>query len=584
MILFVSPAGPATSQASSRDKITGMTYIDNGATTAAPFDIVINEIMVNPSPPAGLPEAEYIELFNRSARAANLENWTLTIGTGSRLLPGSVTIGPGDFLLITNEKYQPLLEPYGDVLGVPALPVLAKREGTIILRDAVANVISMVNYSDRWYGGSRKSEGGWSLEQIDPFNPCGGYTNWKASTDSRGGTPGAPNSVAAINPDNIPPEAVRITMLSESNIRLHFSKQMHPLSDWSATGYYAEGAGNPLYAIPVIPFYEAVDLFFGSIFMENTIYNLKTSAALYDCAGNLLKHGKKLKFAIPEFPVKNDIIINEILFNPFPGGTNFIELVNISGKTLDLKQMMVSGMRHGQQQAPWPVVPEGYLFFPGEYLVLTTAPDIVMDHYYTPAPESFLETERMPSMNIDEGRIIFEDLQGNILEDVSYSSDMHSPLLTGKKGVSLERLGYVLPSYRPDSWFSAAEASGFATPGYRNSQSSPSISRISNFLSVEPKIFAPDNSGYDDEVYINYALDKPGYAGNINIFDARGRLVRRLVRNELLGTTGHYPWNGRDESGRVPDIGIYIILMEIFHPDGDVTTSRESVVLAGRSN
>ena len=103
-----------------------------------------------------------------------------------------------------------------------------------------------------------------------------------------------------------------------------------------------------------------------------------------------------------------------------------------------------------------------------------------------------------------------------------------------------------------------------------------------NILTVDPKIFSPDNSGYNDVVTISYDLEKPGYAGSIIIFDSRGRLVKRLARNELLGISGKYSWNGRNEANHQQNLGIYIIMMEIFHPDGDVKKHKETVVLAGR--
>ena len=44
---------------------------------------------------------------------------------------------------------------------------------------------------------------------IDTKNPCAGMTNWKASVDTRGGTPGKKNSVDAINNDQTAPEVKR---------------------------------------------------------------------------------------------------------------------------------------------------------------------------------------------------------------------------------------------------------------------------------------------------------------------------------------------------------------------------------------
>ncbi len=44
-------------------------------------DIVINELMIDPSPAVGLPEVEYIELFNASSQAYDLRG--LKIGDPS---------------------------------------------------------------------------------------------------------------------------------------------------------------------------------------------------------------------------------------------------------------------------------------------------------------------------------------------------------------------------------------------------------------------------------------------------------------------------------------------------------------------
>ncbi len=555
----------------------------HAAKEAEPFDVVINEIMARPAPVVGLPEAEYIELFNRSSHPVDLQNWTVSVGTRSRILTDQRIINPGKYLLVAHEKFGPLLEEFGEVAGIAAFPVLPASGQTIVLRNEKGNVISAVEYSDNWYGSNLKASGGWSLEQIDPFNPCGGVTNWRASTDASGGTPGSKNSVSSDNPDNIPPVPVRATMLSQSSIRLHFSKPMHPSSSWSSAEYSADGAGHPLYCIPVKPFFDAVDLFFGRNFEPDIQYTLKLQGGLYDCAGNFIVTGNSsVRFALPEYPEDNEIIINEILFNPLPGGTGFIELVNISRKTFDLRHLVLSGMKQGNPGPSYVIAPGGYLLFPGDYAVLTTDPETVMNHYFTPYNASFVIMEQMPPMPNEWGRVIIAGLQGNILDDLSYNSDMHSPLLTVRKGVSLERLSYERPACDPSNWHSASESSGFATPGYKNSQSMAALNIPVNILTVDPKIFSPDNSGYNDVVTISYDLEKPGYAGSIIIFDSRGRLVKRLARNELLGISGKYSWNGRNEANHQQNLGIYIIMMEIFHPDGDVKKHKETVVLAGR--
>ena len=60
-----------------------------------------------------------------------------------------------------------------------------------------------------------------------------------------------------------------------------------------------------------------------------------------------------------------------------------------------------------------------------------------------------------------------------------------------------------------------------------------------------------------------------------------GRLVRRLLRNESLPTTGALPWDGVDEQGRKAAVGYYVLLVELFRPSGGERREYKKTVVLG---
>jgi flagellar hook assembly protein FlgD len=71
---------------------------------------------------------------------------------------------------------------------------------------------------------------------------------------------------------------------------------------------------------------------------------------------------------------------------------------------------------------------------------------------------------------------------------------------------------------------------------------------------------------------------------NITIFDAAGRLVRHLVKNNTLGLIGGWNWDGLNEKGAKLSIGTYIIFTELFNLDGKKERFKNTIVLARRLN
>ena len=140
-------------------------------------------------------------------------------------------------------------------------------------------------------------------------------------------------------------------------------------------------------------------------------------------------------------------------------------------------------------------------------------------------------------------------------------------------------LGFRILRDGSGNWHSAAESQGFATPGYRNSQSVPGVSMGGGFT-TDLDVFSPDNDGFEDVVQISYVLDQPGWVATVRIFDQQGREVRLLRQQELLGTKGTFSWDGISDDRQKARMGMYVILVERFLPSGELATDKLTVALA----
>ncbi|MFN6040010.1 MAG: hypothetical protein ACK452_16190, partial [Bacteroidota bacterium] len=78
------------------------------------------------------------------------------------------------------------------------------------------------------------------------------------------------------------------------------------------------------------------------------------------------------------------------------------------------------------------------------------------------------------------------------------------------------------------------------------------------------------------------ALETPGQMANVLIFDASGRLVRNLLRNETLSQKGTISWNGLNNQNEKAPIGIYVVYFESFEANGKVHKFKMACVLAGK--
>ena len=547
-----------------------------------PFEIVINEIMADPDPPIGLPEYEYIELFNTTSSYLQMNGWKLLIGSSEKLLP-DIIIEPHEYVIITDDEAADLFGMLARTFGFTGLG-LTNSGTSVKLVNEEGILISSVSYRDNWYLDTQKEDGGWSLEQIDPANPCPGKENWQASEDERGGSPGIINSVNAVN--QVEPILRKIIPVNTNTIELYFNQLMDTSSLFTLTNYDINpGVGYPD-QVSLDPFDEKmVTIKVSGELHYRTIYTLSLSADIKSCIGLSVPVNYLKEFGLPEPVEQGDIIINEVLFNPIDDGVDFVEVYNNSDKIIDLHELHLGTIEVNQfspNDTLYKVVSEeNNLFLSGSFLVLSKNGSKVKEQYYTQNPENFLDMNSFPAYGNEHGTVILSGTNYEVVDAFTYDENMHHPILNTYDGVSLERINYNRPAYDNTNWHSASEEAGFATPGYINSQYMDD-QEINDEVTVDPEIFSPDNDGYDDVLNIRYKFESPGYTANITIFNSQGRLTKYLVRSSLLGTEGTFSWDGRTDDNQKAPIGIYIIYFEAFDVQGNVKKYKKPAVLGGK--
>jgi hypothetical protein len=543
------------------------------------YDVVIDELMADPSPQIGLPANEWIELKNTTSAAINLQGWRIGDASGLSGPMPSFTLQPDSFVIVCTGSTVAAMSAFGTTISVTSFPSLDNDGDLLFLRTGNGKTIHAVSYSSAWYQNAVKMDGGWTLEMIDTKNPCAGSGNWKAGSDTKGGTPGKKNSIDGVNNDTDAPKLKRAYTTDNTTIVLVFDEPIDSLKGATIGNHTIDGGIAIQSAIAIAPLFNQVQLKTTGPLQPNIVYNI-TSANIADCKNNTIGAANKVKTGLPADPASAELVVNEILFNPRSNGFDFIEFYNRSNKIFDASKLFIANRNTTGAISSIKVLSSApFYIFPGEYVVITEDADNLAINYLVKNPGAVLTISSMPSFPDDEGDVILLNFQGQVTDEVKYKDDWHFKLLDNIEGVSLERIDAEGPSQDAGSWHSAASTAGYGTPGYLNSQFKQTQS-ITAAITVSPKVFSPDNDGRDDIATIQYLVTEPGYAATVTIFDATGRPVRYFVKNEILGLKGTWNWDGLDEKGNKLPVGTYIIFTEIFNLAGKKERFKNTIVLA----
>jgi hypothetical protein len=534
-------------------------------------DVIINEFMSDPIPAMGLPPVEFVEIFNRSNKYFDLTGWKLSDATSD----GTIKSGwlyPGEYKILCAAADINAFSTLG--LAVTSFPSLNDAGDQIGLKDAFGNVVDQLTYTNDWYVDRAKSEGGWTLELINPNDLCSDKDNWRTSVNGSGGTAGVMNSVQDLTPDTAPPSITQLVPLAPNFLEVHFSEGMDSTLVRNAqiiTDPELSVANNSILSEgslkTTLQFTESPN---GSQIYRITLENVG------DCWLN--QTNLSGTFALPETALPGDVVINEILFDPYNGGSDWIEVFNSSSKLIDLQNWSLANFDNDTIDNQ-KFVSEHFYLQPGAFAVVGKDSNFVKQNYAASIPGTFVYSET-PSFNIDSSTV-YLIYANQLMDKVSYSDDWHFTLLDNADGVSLERIDPQGISNESFNWHSAAQSIGYATPGGQNSQFRPAVSN--GEFSFSSETISPDNDGFEDVLQVNYKLLQSGLLGTFTIYDDRGRLIRGLYKNELLGTSGSFTWDGLTDKQVKASIGNYIAVFEAFSLDGGIMfTKTKAFVVAGK--
>lgn len=543
-------------------------YIE--AQTPSFGDIIINEFMADESPVVGLPETQYVELYNRSNKYFHLNGWNLSDNNSSGTIQDD-WLYPGEYLILVPTSG---LTDYPQAINVTSWASLNNTGDDIILETDGGIIVDQLTYTDEWYQDPNKEDGGWSLERINPDLPCSNANNWIASTNPDGGTPGVVNSVLDNTPDTDNPTITSTLAYGPNFLTITFNEGMDSLSLANATF-----SVSPNLTIDQRLLNEAypkeLTLQFNESITPGVVYSFDLTG-FEDCSGN--QNNYEGTFVLPQVPEGDEIIINEILFNPLTGGSDFVELYNRSDKYINLINWELA--KFDDTITDNKIIGVNYILSPDEYVVVTADSNFQIANYPFAQPGNFIQLESLPSYTNDSSTV-FLVFFNEVIDKVAYSSDWHFKLLQSDKGVSLERFDASEPSNDENNWHSASETVGFATPGIKNSQAASPNS--GGTISLSSNSFSPDNDGFQDALLITYEVDQPTMLGDLTVYDDMGRKVRTLLSSHLLGERGVIKWDGLRDDDNKASIGPYIILFEALNTDtGEKIAIRKVVTVAGQ--
>ena len=557
------------------------------ATPIYPNQIVFTEIMVDPTPQVGyLPDAQYLEIYNTTDTAKWLHNLSLMDPQTSCTLP-KYLLPPKAFLVLHDNQDSAFNYLKNNAIRITNLPHF-NIDGDEIVLMYNRDTIHQLAYSDKWYHPLYKG-GGYALEKTDLTCGCINDFNWH-SNHEKGGTPGERNSKPlpwpsprSMDAKSEPPTTRIIEHQWKSNEILEVICGQHPEIPIPSNGSILQNQLPNLILISnegdTIQAKYLRTTNSGWLFKLETTKPMDANAEIRnakDCAHRTLGDTQFQVFAYARQPQPRELQFNEIMFNASDGSVDYIELVNISDKAIQLQGLELLCTGELQLTERTLLCPEPKTLYPNQIICFSSNP-YPLAKTYNPERYTFHQfCSTFPNLSASGAslQLAFNN-SANIIDIMQYNESQHSQFLIETKGVSLEKNHPTAPSPSPQFWVSAASTAGYATPAEPNSQQvnlKTSTHKINKCFSLLSSVLGNDASGQSESMQtlmLSFQMPQPGYVLTASIYNLHGGLMGIPIYQATIGKEGVLPIPLEISNNELSS-GNYILHIDAFHREADI--------------
>ncbi len=271
------------------------------------------------------------------------------------------------------------------------------------------------------------------------------------------------------------------------------------------------------------------------------------------------------------FPISpRDLVINEIMYRPDAGSSEWIELYNTGDNCINLRGWFLSDANRTGKL----ISGSELLISPGRYLLLAqfeeglkeTLSDSAIAIHGVEGGWPVLNDYSTPS---SPEVIIMKNRRDRIEEKIEYHN------ITGEeRGRSIERFSpFVCSLAEGGLWHRSAAPCG-STPGKENS-SFNGLSAITEKLRISPNPFSLSRDG---ELVISGKARSRESGFLVRIFNMEGMEVIGLAGEKKGADYFSLLWDGLDSDGRTVVTGLYICVVEYFGLGGSVCRTEKKCV------